>query len=94
MAIVAPTHTRHECDDTPRDVVLTYPGRAPDLVQVVRRLTGRSLWDSEVLATRVPAVILGGTPRKDGAAAVAALRAARARGAETRERPAPDLPEH
>ncbi|MEV4916506.1 ribosomal protein L7/L12 [Streptomyces tirandamycinicus] len=91
---MAVAYFRLECDDTPHDVVLTYPGRAPALVQVVRRLTGRSLWDSEVLATRIPAVSLGGAPRKDGAAAVAALRAARARGAETRERPAPDLPEH
>ncbi|MBQ0974184.1 ribosomal protein L7/L12 [Actinospica acidiphila] len=81
------------CDDVPRDVVLSDPGvRVMDVVQVVRRLTGLSLWRSKVLATRVPAVLLAGVPEEDAAAAVSALRDAGAR-AETRERPEPDLPE-
>jgi large subunit ribosomal protein L7/L12 len=55
-----------------------------DVVRVVRRLTGLSLWRSKVLATQVPAVILDGVPQEDAAAAVSALRDAGAR-AETRE---------
>ncbi len=82
------------CDDVPHDVVLSDPGvRVMDVVQVVRRLTGLSLWRSKVLTTRLPAVLLAGVPEKDAAAAVSALRDAGAR-AETRERPEPELPEH
>ncbi|MFE7937876.1 ribosomal protein L7/L12 [Streptomyces griseoincarnatus] len=82
------------CDDVPHDVVLSDPGvRVMDVVQVVRRLTGLSLWRSKILTTRLPAVLLAGVPEKDAAAAVSALRDAGAR-AETRERPEPDLPEH
>lgn len=82
------------CDDVPHDVVLIDPGvRVRDVVRVVRRLTGLSLWRSKVLATRVPAVLLAGVPEEDAAAAVSALRDAGAR-AETRERPEPDLPKH
>jgi large subunit ribosomal protein L7/L12 len=67
--------------------VLTDPGiRVLDVAQVVRRLTGLSLWRSKVLATQVPAVILGGVPREDADEAVAALRHAGAR-AEAREQP-------
>ncbi|MGC9378207.1 ribosomal protein L7/L12 [Streptomyces sp. MH13] len=78
----------------PHDVVLTDPGvRVMDVVQVVRRLTGLSLWRSKVLATQVPAVLLAGVPEQDAAAAVSALRNAGA-WAETRERPEPDLPKH
>ncbi|MGI5138921.1 MULTISPECIES: ribosomal protein L7/L12 [unclassified Streptomyces] len=63
------------CDDVPHDVVLTDPGvRLLDVAQVVRRLTGLSLWRSRVLATQVPTVILDGVPKEDAAAAVAALR--------------------
>ncbi|MGW2961534.1 ribosomal protein L7/L12 [Streptomyces sp. NPDC001220] len=82
------------CDDVPHDVVLTDPGvRVLDVAQVVRRLTGLSLWRSKVLATQVPALILGGVPRGDAAAAVLVLRDAGAR-AETRERPEPEFPRH
>ncbi|MFF2998558.1 ribosomal protein L7/L12 [Streptomyces sp. NPDC057950] len=63
------------CDDVPHDVVLTDPGtRVLDVAQVVRRLTGLSLWHSKVLATRVPAMILDGVPQEDAEAAVAAFR--------------------
>ncbi|MEV6384650.1 ribosomal protein L7/L12 [Streptomyces sp. NPDC051773] len=82
------------CDDVPHDVVLTDAGvRVMDVVQVVRRLTGLSLWRSKVLATRVPAVILACVPEEDATAAVSALRAAGAR-AETREQPEPGLLEY
>jgi large subunit ribosomal protein L7/L12 len=75
------------CDDVPHDVVLTDPGaRVLDVARVVRRLTGLSLWRSKVLATQVPAVILGGVPQEDASAAVSALRHAGAQ-AETREQP-------
>ncbi|AXI90881.1 ribosomal protein L7/L12 [Streptomyces griseoincarnatus] len=82
------------CDDVPHDVVLSDPGvRVMDVVQVVRRLTGLSLWRGKVLATQVPAVLLAGVPEEEAAAAVSALRDAGAR-AETRERPEPDPPKH
>ncbi|MFJ6391529.1 ribosomal protein L7/L12 [Streptomyces sp. NPDC091972] len=82
------------CDDVPHDVVLTDPGvRMMDVVQVVRRLTGLSLWRSKVLATQAPAVLLAGVPQEDAAAAVSALRDAGAL-AETRERSEPDLPKY
>ncbi|MER5586355.1 ribosomal protein L7/L12 [Streptomyces asoensis] len=80
------------CDDVPHVVVLTDPGiRVMDVVQVVRRLTGLSLWRSKALATQVPAVVLTCVPEKDAAAAVSALRDAGAR-AETREQPEPYFP--
>ncbi|MFC9288681.1 ribosomal protein L7/L12 [Streptomyces sp. NPDC057052] len=82
------------CDDVPHDVVLTDPGvRVMDVVRVVRRLTGLSLWRGKVLATRVPAVVLARVPEEGAMAAVSALRDARAR-AETRARPEPDFPKH
>ncbi|MFD7886673.1 ribosomal protein L7/L12 [Streptomyces bauhiniae] len=75
------------CDDAPYDVVLTDPGaRVLDVVQVVRRLTGLSLWHSKVLMTQVPALILSGVPEEDATAAVLALREADAQ-AEAREQP-------
>jgi large subunit ribosomal protein L7/L12 len=82
------------CDDVPHDAVLTDPGvRVLDVAQVVRRLTGLSLWRSKVLATQVPAVILDGVPEEDATAAVSALRDAGAQ-AETREQPGPDFLKH
>ncbi|MEU0008643.1 ribosomal protein L7/L12 [Streptomyces sp. NPDC006314] len=63
------------CDDMPHDVVLTDSGsRTLDVAQVVRRLTGLSLWRSKVLAMQVPAMILDGVPQEDAEAAVMALR--------------------
>ncbi|MED7823720.1 ribosomal protein L7/L12 [Streptomyces chiangmaiensis] len=82
------------CDDVPHDVVLTDPGlRVMDVVQVVRRLKGLSLWHCKVLVMQVPAVILAGVPKEDAAAAVSALRDAGAQ-AETREQPEPDFLKH
>ncbi|NEB96171.1 ribosomal protein L7/L12 [Streptomyces bauhiniae] len=75
------------CDDAPYDVVVTDPGaHVLDVVQVVRRLTGLSLWHSKVLVTQVPALILEGVPEEDATAAVSALREAGAQ-AEAREQP-------
>ncbi|MFJ1732491.1 ribosomal protein L7/L12 [Streptomyces sp. NPDC088254] len=82
------------CDDVPHDVVLADLGvRVMDVVQVVRRLTGLSLWRSKVLATQVPAVVLAGVPEEEAVAAVSALRDAGAQ-AETREQPEPDFLQH
>ncbi|MEU7718141.1 ribosomal protein L7/L12 [Streptomyces tibetensis] len=78
------------CDETPHDVLLTDPGaRVTDVVQVVRRLTGLSLWRSKVLVTRAPVVVLDHVPEEDAAAAVSALRDAGAH-AEAREQQEPD----
>jgi large subunit ribosomal protein L7/L12 len=82
------------CDEVPHDVVLTDPGvHVLDVVQVLRRLTGLSLWRSKVLTTQTPAAILVGVPQEDAEAAVAALGGVGAR-AEARERREPDLREH
>ncbi|MEU2550811.1 ribosomal protein L7/L12 [Streptomyces sp. NPDC013313] len=82
------------CDDVPYHVVLTDPGfRVMDVVQVVRRLTGLSLWRSKILATQVPAVILAGVPQEDAVAAVSALRVVGAQ-AEAREQQEPDFLKH
>lgn len=79
------------CDDVPHDVVLTGPGiRVLDVAQVVRRLTGLSLWRSKVLATQVPALILDGVHRADAGAAATNLRAAGAL-AQVRAQPEPDF---
>ncbi|MGW3912419.1 ribosomal protein L7/L12 [Streptomyces sp. NPDC005070] len=82
------------CDDVPHDVVLTDPGlRVMDVVQVVRRLKGLSLWHSKVLVTQVPAVILTGVREEDAAAAVLGPPRCGAQ-AETREQPEPDFLRH
>ncbi|MFG1670200.1 ribosomal protein L7/L12 [Streptomyces sp. Y7] len=47
-----------------------------DVVQVVRRLTGLSLWHSKVLATQVPTTILAGVQRTAGAGCLTALSTA------------------
>ncbi|MDG9707405.1 ribosomal protein L7/L12 [Streptomyces sp. DH10] len=82
------------CDDVPHDVVLTDTGvRVLDVVQVVRRLTGLSLWRSKVLATQIPAVVLVGVPQEDAEEAVTALREVGAQ-AGAREQPEPGFPRH
>ncbi|WP_329411282.1 ribosomal protein L7/L12 [Streptomyces sp. NBC_00704] len=79
------------CDDVPHEVVLTDSGaRVMDVVQVIRRLTGLSLWHSKLLATRPPVVLLSHLPPEDATAAVSALRDAGAR-AEARQQPTPDF---
>ncbi|MGW5471878.1 ribosomal protein L7/L12 [Streptomyces chartreusis] len=77
------------CDDVPHDVVLSDPGaRVIDVAQVIRRLTGLSLWRSKVLATQAPTVVLAGVPEEVAVATGSALRDAGAQ-AETRERSEP-----
>ncbi|MFJ1533883.1 ribosomal protein L7/L12 [Streptomyces mirabilis] len=79
------------CDDVPHDVLLTDPGaRVLDVAQVVRRLTGLSLWRSKVLATQVPARILDGVLQEDAEAAVAAFRDVGAQ-AEVRAQPEAEI---
>ncbi|MFF4401920.1 ribosomal protein L7/L12 [Streptomyces sp. NPDC001480] len=76
------------CDGIPNGVVLTDPGdRVLDVIQVVRRLTGLSLWRSKLLVTQAPTVVLEGRPREDAEAAIVALRATGAE-AEIRARTA------
>ncbi|MFI1768552.1 ribosomal protein L7/L12 [Streptomyces sp. NPDC020800] len=80
------------CDDVPNDVVLIAPGARPlDVAQVVRRLTGLSLWRSKVLVDQAPAVILNGMPEETAEIAVTALRDAGAQ-AEVRQQPESDSP--
>ncbi|SBT94482.1 large subunit ribosomal protein L7/L12 [Streptomyces sp. DI166] len=73
------------CDEVPWEVVLTDPGdRVLEVVQVVRRLTGLSLWRSKELTARSPAVVLHEVPEETATAAALTLREAGA-GAEARE---------
>ncbi len=65
------------CAEVPRDVVLVHPGGRPlDVVRVVRRLTGLSLWRSKALVDQAPVVILDRLPEEAAESAVAALREA------------------
>ncbi|MGD1222180.1 ribosomal protein L7/L12 [Streptomyces krungchingensis] len=75
------------CDDVPNDVVLVDPGiRVLDIAQVVRRLTGLSLWRSKVLVDQAPALILAGVPEEAAELALTALRQVGAL-AEIQQRP-------
>ncbi|MEW2158679.1 ribosomal protein L7/L12 [Streptomyces sp. NPDC007189] len=75
------------CDDVPNDVLLLHPGTCPlDTAQVVRRLTGLSLWRSKALVDRSPVVILNRIPAETAEIAVAALRDAGGQ-AELRQQP-------
>ncbi|WP_406170832.1 ribosomal protein L7/L12 [Streptomyces sp. NBC_00996] len=77
------------CDDAPNDVVLVDPGtRVLDVAQVVRGLTGLSLWRSKVLVDQAPVLILDGLPEETAEIAVTALRGAGAL-AEVRQQPGP-----
>ncbi|WP_434976215.1 ribosomal protein L7/L12 [Streptomyces mirabilis] len=78
-----PPPTTHHSPQLPSRRVL-------DVAQVVRRLTGLSLWRSKVLATQVPARILDGVLQEDAEAAVAALRDVGAQ-AEVRAQPEPEF---
>ncbi|MFJ6565029.1 ribosomal protein L7/L12 [Streptomyces sp. NPDC091412] len=80
------------CDEVPHDLVPVHPGACPfDVAQVVRRLTGLSLWRSKVLVDQAPVVILDRVPEETAEGAVAALRNAGGR-AELRQRPEPHSP--
>jgi large subunit ribosomal protein L7/L12 len=65
------------CDDEPHAALLAQVGGRPlDVVRVVRKLTGLSLWYSRLLVSRAPVIVLDGLPRDMAEAAVADLVAA------------------
>lgn len=62
------------CDQAPTTVVLTDPGPRPfETVQVIRRLTGLSLWHGKSLLGSLPATVLDEVSPAVAAAAVSAL---------------------
>ncbi|MFJ3788724.1 ribosomal protein L7/L12 [Kitasatospora sp. NPDC090091] len=62
------------CDDVPNAVVLTEPGpHAIEVVKVLRRRTGLSLWQSKSLLDRLPATILEDVPQETAEATVREL---------------------
>ncbi|NUO45966.1 MAG: ribosomal protein L7/L12 [Streptomyces sp.] len=57
------------------DVVLVEPGaQVLRVARVVRRLTGLSLWRSELLVDQAPVLVLGGLPEEAAELTVTALR--------------------
>ncbi|MFJ1706995.1 ribosomal protein L7/L12 [Kitasatospora sp. NPDC088346] len=65
------------CDELPTEVLLTDPGpRAIDVVKVISRRTGRSLWQSRVLIGRLPATVLEGVAADVAQAVADELRGA------------------
>ncbi|MER7820219.1 ribosomal protein L7/L12 [Streptomyces sp. NPDC096153] len=65
------------CDDVPRTVVLTDSGpRAIEIVKLLRRRTGLSLWHCKSLISELPATILKNVPEEVATAMVAELHAA------------------
>ncbi|MGQ4343351.1 ribosomal protein L7/L12 [Streptomyces sp. SAS_275] len=66
--------------------------RTVDVLQVVRRLTGMSIWHSKVLMDQAPVVIHDGIPEEAAESAVAALREAGAQ-ADVRRQHLPGSPD-
>ncbi|MFE9538426.1 ribosomal protein L7/L12 [Streptomyces sp. NPDC006691] len=65
------------CDEPPCSVVLTSVGACRvEVLRVLRRLTGLSLWRSKELTLQLPVVILHEVARETADAAVAMLREA------------------
>ncbi|THA23356.1 ribosomal protein L7/L12 [Streptomyces sp. A1547] len=65
------------CDDQPHAAVLTDPGpRAIEVVKLLRRRTGHSLWHCKSLISQPPATILENVPEEVATAMVAELRGA------------------
>lgn len=65
------------CDDVPHTVVLTDSGpRAIEIVKLLHRRTGLSLWHCKSLISELPATILKNVPEEVATAMVAELRAA------------------
>lgn len=76
------------CDEVSSDVVLVEPGRhVVEVVKVLRRYTGLSLWHSKLLIRDVPATVLADVSPELADAMVAALREAGAV-AQARQKPA------
>ncbi|MGW5637962.1 ribosomal protein L7/L12 [Streptomyces sp. NPDC003832] len=68
------------CDDLPHDAVLTDPGpRAIEVVKLLHRRTGLSLWQCRSLIGRLPATVLEGVPQEVATALVGELHDAGAR---------------
>ncbi|MFJ6135286.1 ribosomal protein L7/L12 [Kitasatospora sp. NPDC092286] len=62
------------CDDVPNAVVLTDPGPHPvEVVKLLRRRTGLSLWHSKSLISRLPATGLEDVPQEVAEATVREL---------------------
>lgn len=65
------------CDDVPHTVVLTDSGpRAIEIVKLLHRRTGLSLWHCKSLISELPATFLKNVPEEVATAMVAELRAA------------------
>ncbi|MFD8546006.1 ribosomal protein L7/L12 [Streptomyces sp. NPDC059649] len=75
------------CDEASSDVVLVESGRdVVEVVKVLRRYTGLSLWHSKLLTRDVPATVLEDVSPELADAVVAVLREAGAV-AEARQKP-------
>ncbi|MGW0886455.1 ribosomal protein L7/L12 [Streptomyces sp. NPDC002671] len=62
------------CDDLPHTVVLTDSGpRVMDIVKLLHRRTGLSLWHCKSLISHLPATILENVPEEVATAMVAEL---------------------
>ncbi|EST18947.1 ribosomal protein L7/L12 [Streptomyces roseochromogenus] len=65
------------CDDLPHTVVLTDAGpRAIEIVKLLHRRTGQSLWRCKSLISHLPATILENVPEEVATAMVAELHEA------------------
>ncbi|MEU4272937.1 ribosomal protein L7/L12 [Streptomyces sp. NPDC026092] len=65
------------CDDLPHTVVLTDSGpRAIEVVKLLHRRTGLSLWHCKSLVSQLPAAILENLPEEVATAMVDELREA------------------
>ncbi|MGQ5635807.1 MULTISPECIES: ribosomal protein L7/L12 [unclassified Streptomyces] len=65
------------CDDLPHSVVLTDAGpRAIEIVKLLHRRTGQSLWHCKSLISHLPATVLENVPEEVAAAMVAELHEA------------------
>ncbi|MFH9353148.1 ribosomal protein L7/L12 [Kitasatospora sp. NPDC017646] len=64
------------CDEEPNRVVVTDPGpHTLEVLKVIRRRTGLSLWHGKVLISRLPATLLEDVASDVAAATVEELRA-------------------
>jgi len=62
------------CDEVPNSVVLTNPGpHSIEVVKLLSRRTGLSLWHSKSLISSLPATILEDVPREVAEATVREL---------------------
>ncbi|MGE7387767.1 ribosomal protein L7/L12 [Streptomyces sp. NPDC004126] len=65
------------CDDQPHTAVLTDPGpRAIEVVKLLHRRIGISLWHGKLLVGRLPATVLEDVPEEAAVAIVAEPRRA------------------